>query len=1341
MATLAFAAAGAAVGSTLLPGGLTILGTTIAGATIGAQVGALAGSFVDKALFGPSGQDVTYEGPRLSDLRIMASSEGAPIPRLYGRARLGGQVIWASDIEEVANTETVDTGGGKGGGGGSSQSQTTYTYFANFAVAIAEGELSSLGRIWADGAELDLSSVTYRFYPGSETQEPDSLIVAREGAHNAPAYRGLAYVVFERLALEPFGNRLPQLSFEAFRAVDDLRERIRGVVLIPGTGEFVYSPFPVTRDGARAVRLAENVNTRQARTNWSASMDQLAATLPNARSASLIVSWFGTDLRAGSCQLRPGVERRHKDSRPLVWGVSGESRSTAHVVSTRNGRPAFGGTPSDQTVIAAIRDLKARGIAVTLTPFILMDIAPGNGRPDPHSQSGHQPSYPWRGRITVDPAPGIAGSPDTSPAAASQVAAFVGTAQVEHFALQDDFSPDNAFAGTVGGGLFGAPTPDSKRVVYSGPYEWSYRRFILHHAYLAKAAGGIDAFVIGSEMRALSQVRDSASGYPFVAALVRLAADVRRVLGQSTKVTYAADWSEYFGHQPTDGSGDVFFHLDPLWASDAIDAVGIDLYWPLADWRRGTGHRDAAEARSIYDLDYLKANITGGEGFDWFYASAADRDAQKRTTITDGAGKPWVFRSKDIKSWWQNRHYDRPGGVEQTQPTAWVPQSKPIWFMETGCPAVDKGANQPNVFFDPKSSESALPHYGEARRDDLMQRRYLQALIEAFDPDHPDHVAGLNPVSTVYGAPMIDLDRIHVYAWDARPFPAFPSDAETWGDAPNWRFGHWLNGRFAALPLNEAVAQIMTDFGFRDVGVDDLEGVLPGYVIDRIVAAREAIQPLELAFFFDAVESGGRIVLRHRGRGDAHVTLDADQLVETRPGAPLLTRLRAQETDLPATAKLRFVEAGGDYFGAVAEARKLAGASARVAEANLAMMLDHDQAAAIAEGWLHEAWAARETATFTLPPSRLAIEPGDLVQSIANGRRRLYRVTSVGDHGARDIEARSIDPQIYAPTAAAERAARPSPQPVVGTADALFLDLPLLTGSEPETDGYMALAQAPWPGDIAVFRSPEETGYVLAGVAQVPATTGQTLTVLAAGPEGRFDRATALRIGLSQGALTSVTPLQLFAGANVAAVRNASGAWEVLQFERADLVDTLTYDLSGLLRGQAGTECAMVRAGLAAGAPFVVLDGAVVRIALGPDQVALPYNWRYGPARRDIGHSDYGQATHAFAGLGRRPLSPVHVHATRQNGDVAIRWIRRTRIGGDSWEVDEVGLGEASERYEVDILDGDRVVRTLRSETPDVTYTAAAQVTDFGAVQPAVTCRIHQMSLTWGRGAPRLATI
>ena len=1318
MATLALAAVGSAAGRALLPSGLTVLGATIGGATIGSQIGALAGSFVDQALFGVSGQSRPFAGPRLSDLRVTASTEGAPIPRVYGRSRIGGQVIWATDFEEEVVTSKVG-GGGKGVGGGSAAKQIEYRYYANFAVGLAEGEISGIGRVWGDGQELDLGSVTWRLYTGREDQQPDSLISAREGADDAPAYRGLAYIVFERMPLAPYGNRLPQLSFEVFRAVDDFHRSIRGVVLIPGSGEFVYASDEVTRREVNGTQVAENVHTRQGGTDWTVSIDQLQASLPNAGSVSLVTSWFGTDLRAGICQIRPGVEIANKKTKPLTWSVAGLSRSQAQVVSRHEGRPAYGGTPSDETVIAAIHDLKARGLSTTLTPFILMDIPEGNALPDPYEAGAPgQPAYPWRGRITLDVAPGQPGSSDKTAAAAEEIARFVGTAAVGHFAI-------------IGG-----------KVAYFGPQEWSYRRFILHHAWLAKAAGGVDAFVIGTEMRGLTQVRSAQQTYPFVAALAQLAADVKAVLGAETKVTYAADWSEYFGHQPQDGSGDVCFNLDPLWASPAIDAIGIDLYWPLSDWREGHDHADAiAGVRSIYDLDYLKSNIAGGEGYDWYYASAADRVSQVRTPITDGEGKPWVFRYKDLKSWWLNPHFDRLGGIEQVAATDWVPQSKPVWFMEIGCPAVDKGANQPNVFVDPKSAETALPYHSNGQRDDFMQRRYLQALIEGFDLAHPAALPEANPVSELYGAPMVDPARIYVYAWDARPHPVFPADVKTWGDGDNWHRGHWITGRIANAPVSDLVKQILADSGFASYEASALTGILPGYTIDRLMAPREALQPLELAFFFDAVESGEKIVFRPRGAGAQALDLTLDDLVEDRPNASLLRLTRGQETELPGSAKIIYASAANEYRQAVAEARRLAGASGRVAQADLALVLDAEQAAAIADAWLFESWAARERASFILPPSKLAVEPSDAVRISDDGRSRLLRVTEVGDRGACEIEALSIDPALYALGEGPARAARTAPPAPSGQPLGLFLDLPLLRGDEPEHAGYFAASQIPWPRGVALFRSPAETGFSLQAVAAASAVTGELMDALSPGPVGVFDRATRIRVQLDSGELASAEPIQVLAGANTAAIRNADGEWEVLQYQAATLIAPGSYELSGLLRGQAGSEGAMSTE-VPPGSPFVVITEALARVDLLPGEIGLAFNWRFGPADRDLGHPSYVLQQHAFRGVGLRPLSPVHLRGVRnESGDLELSWIRRTRVGGDSWESTEVPLAEGDERYEIDIFDDGMVKRTLLATASTVTYSAAQQAEDFGSLPTVVTVRAYQLSSVWGRGAPCIASV
>jgi len=1317
MATLALAAAGAAVGSALLPSGIAVLGATLSGAAIGTQIGALAGSYFDQALFGASGGSKNVQGPRLSDLHVTASTEGAAIPRVYGRVRSGGQVIWATDFEEEAVTQ--DAGGaGKGIGGGGSATSTTYRYYANFAVALAEGQISAIGRVWANGQEIDLSQITTRLYTGSATQAPDSLIEAHQGAGQTPAFRDTAYIVFERLALADFGNRLPQLSFEIYRATEPFAQAIQAVVVIPGSGEFVYATEPVTQSTGYGASASENVHTRLGSTDWSVSLDQLATTLPNTNSVSLIVSWFGTDLRAGSCQIVPGIERRDKQTAPVFWSVAGATRATAYTVSQRDGRPAYGGTPSDASVIAAIRDLTARGKRVTLTPFILMDVPAGNTLPNPYG-GATQPAFPWRGRITVTPAPGQPGTPDKTAAAASQIAAFVGTVTPAHFALDGD------------------------TVIYSGPAnEWSYRRMVLHQAMLAKAAGPIDAFIIGTELRGLTTVRATANAYPFVAALVALAADVKSILGPAVKVTYAADWSEYFGHQPADGSNDVTFHLDPLWSSSNIDAIGMDVYWPLSDWRDGHTHLDAVSGtRQIYDLAYLKRNVTGGEGFDWYYASDAARSAQIRAPITDGLGKPWVYRYKDIRSWWQNPHYNRVAGIESPTPTAWVPQSKPFWMMEIGCAAADKASNQPNVFVDPKSSENALPYFSNGARDDLIQRRVLRAMIEAFDPAATGYVTGTNPVSALTGERMVALDRIHIYAWDARPFPAFPTNTQLWGDGDNWHLGHWLNGRLASAPLSETIAAILDDYGFTLCDVSNLAGTVTGYAIDRVMSAREALSAFELAYFIDTVETGGKLAFRQRGTSPPLLTLGPSDLVETKPSQSLLSLTRGQETELPAVAKIRYIAASADYRQAVAESRRLTGASGRVSQADLAIVMDAEQAGSIADSWLFDAWAARERASFLLPPSALALEPGDIVALNAGADSRTFRITEIGEHGTREIEARSIDVGVYGATPAPARHGRTSDPVISGQPALAFLDLPLLRGDETPTNGFIAALQTPWPGGVAIYASPELTSFRLKAIAATPATLGATLTALPAAPSGRWDRANALQVTLGLGALASASPLQVFAGANIAAIETPSGNWELIQFATVALTAPRTYTLTGLLRGQAGTDAAVTTV-IPAGSRFVLIDQAITAVPLTSAETRLPLYWRYGPASRAIGDATYAAATHTFQALALRPLSPVHVRGRRAaNGDLTVTWVRRTRSGGDTWDTPDVPLSEDAERYQADILDGSSVKRTLITTSPSLTYTAADQTADFGSPQQSVAVRLTQLSASFGPGAPALATL
>ena len=239
---------------------------------------------------------------------------------------------------------------------------------------------------------------------------------------------------------------------------------------------------------------------------------------------------------------------------------------------------------------------------------------------------------------------------------------------------------------------------------------------------------------------------------------------------------------------------------------------------PLSDWREGEDHLDAqAGVPAIYDLDYLRSNVEGGEGFDWYYRHRRRR-AGGADPHPDHRRRPWRALGLAVQGYPQlvacNPHHERIGGVRQAAPTGWVPQSKPIWFTELGCAAIDKGTNQPNKFLDPKSSESALPYYSNGMRDDLIQIQYLRAILGYWGE------ARKQPGLRSNTAPMLDMSNAYVWAWDARPLPGLPQPQQgsSGTDGENYLRGHWLNGRAGQRTL----ASVVERSGVPRAGLQDV---------------------------------------------------------------------------------------------------------------------------------------------------------------------------------------------------------------------------------------------------------------------------------------------------------------------------------------------------------------------------------------------------------------------------------------------------------------------------------------------------------------------------------------
>ena len=315
---------------------LTAVGTAVGG-PIGGAIGAILGQTIDQRIFAPKAR----QGPRLGELSVQTSSYGSAIPKLFGTMRVAGTVIWATDLVEQRST----SGGGKG-----RPKTVNYSYSASFAVALSARPIRSVGRIWADGKLLrgaggDFKSATgFRLHLGGEDQAADPLIASAEGAALAPAYRGLAYAVFEDLQLEDFGNRIPSLSFEveadpgpvAIGAIAEALGEGRG------RGRRDAGCWPVMRRAATASAaaieaLAEAVPLSLADTGALAPAERRGRR-PGARSAptrrSAGASWSGAAPGRSRARSASPITNRSATIRP---GCSGPCAATA--AGPRTGGP------------------------------------------------------------------------------------------------------------------------------------------------------------------------------------------------------------------------------------------------------------------------------------------------------------------------------------------------------------------------------------------------------------------------------------------------------------------------------------------------------------------------------------------------------------------------------------------------------------------------------------------------------------------------------------------------------------------------------------------------------------------------------------------------------------------------------------------------------------------------------------------------------------------------------------------------------------------------------------------------------------------------------------------
>ncbi len=392
----------------------------------------------------------------------------------------------------------------------------------------------------------------------------------------------------------------------------------------------------------------------------------------------------------------------------------------------------------------------------------------------------------------------------------------------------------------------------------------------------------------------------------------------------------------------------------------------------------------------------------------------------------------------------------------------------------------------------------------------------------------------------------------------------------------------------------------------------------------------------------------------------------------------------------------------------------------------------------MAERWLAELWVGRDKANFSLAPSQIALEPGDVI-TLPSDPDSLYRLEAAEIVGELAVEVSRIDPAVFGPapapaSVASSRPAAPPPAPVVPE----FLDLLLISGDEVAHQPLVAAFASDWPGQVAVYSSATNEGFTLTTVLSRSAIFGVLTEDLSPGRASLWSRGHA-SLRLSGGSLQSRDPLAVLNGANTVALKRPDREWEIVQFQSALLQPNGDYRLERLLRGQCGTD-GLAPLEIPAGARVVVLDGASRQIPLALSARDLERRYRIGPASVEYSDSSYVSETRAFQGVGLRPYAPAHLSVSANTaGDLRATWVRCARIGGDSWQGIDPPLSEAFERYQVQILQNGVPLRATTVDETEFNYAAAEQIAD-GVTAPFILA-VRQISAEFGPGHASEITI
>ncbi|WP_353272214.1 glycoside hydrolase TIM-barrel-like domain-containing protein [Wolbachia endosymbiont (group B) of Alcis repandata] len=647
-------------------------------------------------------------------------------------------------------------------------------------------------------------------------------------------------------------------------------------------------------------------------------------------------------------------------------------------------------------------------------------------------------------------------------------------------------------------------------------FENQYSKFIEHYTSIAKQTK-VEGFIIGSEFAQLTRVKDAKGNYPAVAELVKVAKQVKFQLGKEVNVTYAADWSEYHSY-------DGWYNMDELWSSEFIDVVGIDAYFPLTD---------GPEPPFGYSAKDVTGGWSSGVGYDYFYDYSKSDPEKIKYNDSEYA---W----KNIEKWWSEVHVN-PGGSK----TKWQPKMKKIWFTEYGFPSMNGCTNEPNVFVDKGSIESKYPRYSNGEVSFLSQKTAIEGTLKKWQSSEM-------------------VEKMFLWAWDARPFPYFPNLCDMWADCHNWQTGHWIQGKISQLNVSDVLSDLLQKVGLKGDQFDtsDVKGLLSGYVINDQQPVRSIIKMLRRCYFFDVVEQNSKLKFIQKGRG-VTTGIPVDETVFNHN--PKLIQL--SQLDLNNRINIVYFNRNFGYPIDVKYAELPKQGNAATVE--IPLIMEEGEAQNIAEVLLYSSWQERNVYNFKLPIKYAWLLPSDVI-AISDGEKRHTMRIIKTKFESMSIQVMGVgyDPSIYKLSFPSTRSLmlKEYPPSHISKSIVEMIDLPHIKGNI--ASFTLISEEEGWKG-ATLFISYDDKNYKPIASANIQSTYGY---VIESTDEG-------ITVVLRFGKLDVMNSTVL-----------ALVGKEVIKFQDAKLIDKNKYKLSNLIRGQEGTK----KYEHTAGEKFILLDDSII---------------------------------------------------------------------------------------------------------------------------------------------------